>query len=289
MNRILIKFSNTLKSVYYLIIWGLKTIRNRGYKNYIIKEDHIENVYILGNGPSFNLALRTIKKSNNIKTCVVNFAILSPLFKEIKPNYYVIADPAFFIKPTIDNRFKQVIKELNKINWNMTIYIPYVYYNIIKLELSNSPYLNIIPFHTNAFHENMKFIKLKYFIYKLGLACPRVQNVIIASIYCMINTGYKNIQLYGVEHSWTLQIQVNKENQVCLKDIHFYDKEKVTMTPWLKNNNEPFKMHEILRTLSYMFIGYHDLQNYAKYLGNVNIINKTKDSFIDAFTKEYDY
>ena len=285
MKSVIKNICQTIQSIFHFCIWIIKLIIRKNFRNYIKKDCHTENVYILGNGPSLNLALEKINDATNTKICVVNFAILSPLFKKIKPHYYVVADPLFFNRPINDKRIIQTIQELNKVDWNLTMFIPYTYYKKYKLEITSS-YIHIIPFNTNAFHENMTFKNLKYYIYKKGLACPRVQNVIIACIYCMINSGYKNIYLYGVEHSWTEQLLVNDNNQVCLKDIHFYDKDEVKITPWMKGPNEAFKMHEILRTLSYMFIGYHDLQDYANYLGDVNIVNKTKKSFIDAFKKE---
>lgn len=274
-----------IRSLFHLISWIIKLINKENLKNYITKEDHLESIYILGNGPSLNLISNQIKKTTNIKICVVNFAILSPLFREIKPQYYVIADPAFFSRPIKEECFSNVIEELQKVNWKLTIHIPYKYYNKFHLEIKSS-YINVIPFHTIEFHENMRFDNIKYLLYKSGLACPRIQNVIIGCIYCMINSGFKNIYLYGVEHSWTSQLVVNDKNQVCLKDVHFYDNENIKSIPWKKLNNEIYKMHEILRTLSYTFIGYHDLQRYAHYLGDVKIINKTKNSFIDAFPKE---
>lgn len=285
MKSLLRRIISIVLSIYYIVIWSIKTIIKENFKNHIVKENHSEDVYILGNGPSLNLVLEDMNNKTNTKMCVVNFSILSPMFRKIKPNYYVIADPAFFIRPYKDDRFKQVIKELNNIDWKLSIFIPSIYYNKFNQELKPRPNIKIIPFKLNPFHEDMGFDKIRYKAYEMGLACPRVQNVVIASIYCMINTGYKKIHLYGVEHSWTSQIIVNKDNQVCLKDTHFYDKNETKSKPWMKNEKEVFKMHEILRTLSYMFIGYHDLQHYAEYLGDIEIINNTKDSFIDAFKK----
>lgn len=101
----------------------------------------------------------------------------------------------------------------------------------------------------------------------------------------MINSGYKTIYLFGVDHSWTTQLCVNTLNQVCLRDLHYYDNKHVDLKPWLKGSGEPYKMHEVLRDLAHMFDSYHELQNYANYINNTKIINKSKESFIDAFTK----
>ena len=115
---------------------------------------------------------------------------------------------------------------------------------------------------------------------------PRPQNVVIPSIFIGINEGYKQIDLYGVDHSWTKEIRVNNNNQVCLINSHFFDNKTPELKPWHKGIGEPvYKMHEILRDLAWMFDGYYKLREYADNIG-CRIINKTPDSFIDAFERE---
>ena len=128
--------------------------------------------------------------------------------------------------------------------------------------------------------------KLEYFLYKKGISAPGSQNVLITSIYAMINMGYSKIFLYGADHSWTSQMIVNQSNQVCLSDHHFYDILPSALNPWLKADGSPYKMHEILDDLRRAFYSYHELNSYALYIGAVTIINMTKMSFIDAFEKQ---
>ena len=278
-----------LKTIASLAIWFLRQIKNENFKNYITHKEKNVAIKILGNGPSLNKVINTpdfYQIRNNVHFCVVNSSALSPLFQRIQPEHYVLADPLFFDRPSRDQQVEPLIKKLLLVNWDMKLYIPFRHYKLIKKEMEPNNKIRVIPFHTNKLNNNIRNQRLKFWLYKKGLSCPRIQNVIIGCIYCMINSGYKNIKLYGVEHSWTNSLAVNNQNQVCLKDVHYYDTTEIKMEPWLKCSGEPYRMHEVLRDLAYMFEGYFELKEYAQHIGDITIINKTPNSFIDAFDKE---
>lgn len=275
-------------SLCYLLIWFLRQLVHEDFKNYIPQTRQNKPIIILGNGPSLIDLINSphfIKTRNDNHFCTVNFSILSPLFQQLKPEYLTLADPLFFQRPIINEKFQLFMDELQKINWKISLIIPFIYYKQMKAELGNHPYVTIMPIHTNILNKQITSTSLRNYIYKKGLSCPRIQNVVIASVYSMINLGYNKILLFGVDHSWTTQLCVNTENQVCLKDEHYYDKDKAELKPWLKGTGEPYKMHEVLRDLAHMFDSYHELQAYANHCGRINIINMSKHSFIDAFKK----
>lgn len=273
----------TLLSFLELIIWFVRQCLRENFTNYNKYMVQGEPLYILGNGPSLTEFIKTTKEPKRI--CVVNFSGTSSEFKLLKPQYYILLDPYFFKDPLKEQKLNQLFNALKEVNWNMFLYIPFYARKSFFNEFKGNPFIKIIPFHTNVLTENMTFVNLRNFIFSKGLAVPQLQNVIAAAIFNMINKGYKTIYLYGVDHSWTQNLIVNKDNIVCLKDIHYYDNNSITYTPWYKSNNETYKMHEILRDLANMFISYHTLNDYAKFRG-VQIVNKTPNSFIDAFKKE---
>ena len=86
MKSVIKNICQTIQSIFHFCIWIIKLIIRKNFRIYIKKDRHTENVYILGNGPSLNIALEKINDATNTKICVVNFAILSPLFKKIKPH-----------------------------------------------------------------------------------------------------------------------------------------------------------------------------------------------------------
>ena len=128
------------------------------------------------------------------------------------------------------------------------------------------------------------FNSLIRFCYKHNLGMPVLQNVMVAAIYLAINTRYKEIRILGADHSWLSGILVNKNNQVCQVNPHFYDGDEVKANVWLKFSGQPYLLHEVLIDLSRMFFAYHQLKAYAAYR-NTEVYNLTKGSFIDAFKR----
>ena len=126
--------------------------------------------------------------------------------------------------------------------------------------------------------------KLRNYFFRNKMATPIQQNVVVGAIYAMIMEGFERINLLGVGHSWLNAMVVNEKNEVCLKDMHYYNKE-AELKPWYTVNGEPYKMHVILRDLAQMFDSYHQLRCFADSLGDVRIVNYTKDSYIDAFER----
>ena len=93
-----------------------------------------------------------------------------------------------------------------------------------------------------------------------------------------------NIQL--LEHSWTKLLTVNDDNDVCLYNPHFFDKNDVEVRTFkeIHHATSGWRMHEVLMAYAMMFESYWVLRDYADYL-HVDIINKTEGSFIDAFRR----
>ena len=205
----------------------------------------------------------------------VNFFYKSPYFQELKPSYYVLADPFFFSD-------EQLMLILDAVCWPMTLYVPYRYWKTVRLmRMCPNKHIQVIPYHTGHY---MGFDCFRTWIYKHGLSMPVAQNVLIPCIFNAINMGYKTIKLYGADHSWTETIRVNSSNEVCLVDSHFYDNSAMSLKPWKKLTGETYLMHEVLRDLAQMFDSYHYVRKYADQVG-CKIINCTKNSFIDAFER----
>ena len=141
--------------------------------------------------------------------------------------------------------------------------------------------IEVIPIHGILYRG---FEKFRNSVYKHGMAMPKGQNVLVPSIFNGINMGYKEIRLYGVDHSWSKTLCVNDNNLVCAIDTHFYDISKVDLKPYGRINGRYYKLHELLRDFATMFESYQYLRPFADSMG-CKIINKTKGSFIDAFER----
>ena len=198
------------------------------------------------------------------------------------PSHYVLADQLFFLENKMPVNVSSFYKTINQVDWLITFYVPLKYYSVFRSRVTNTN-IKIKTFYRCPF---LKYIprRFEYYLYRIGLHAPTAQNVLIPSIFMMLNEGYEKIYLYGADHSWLSQMAVNDKNQVCLVDKHFYDEENPKLEPWFKSEGDNiFKMHELMGIFYTVFLTYHKLARYAKYLGNSNILNVTKYSFIDAF------
>lgn len=255
------------------LIWLLRVLVTTDFRNHIEKGNY-QKLSILANGPSLTKELESID-INDGDFSVLNFFYKSPSFQQIKPSIYVLADPYFFteehMKPILDT-----------VSWPMKLFVPYrAKKNVEVLRKCPNHNIQVIPYHTGHY---TGFEVFRNWIYRHGLSMPVAQNVLVPSIFNAINMGYKEIRLYGVDHSWTESIRVNSENEVCQVNTHFYDTAKVDLKPWKKVSGEQYMMHEILRDLAQMFDSYHFIRKYADQVG-CKIINCTKNSFVDAFER----
>lgn len=285
MKKIIKEIGNDIIYLFRSIWWVINQLRFENFKNYVQKESQQKRFIVLANGPSLR---NEIKKNTNIffqeDLCVVNYFATTEYYQKLKPKYYVIADPGFWSNSQNSRDYaNKVFQCLSLTTWKCNLFIPYMafqYVDFVKI-FENNTNIQVIPYHIN---EWKGFPFLTNWIYTKGLSMPRPQNVVVPCIFNAINMGYKQIDLYGVDHSWTEQICVNEKNEVCTYDRHFYDKGDVELKPWKKLGTQ-YKMHILLRDLAYMFESYHKLQDYAQF-HDVRIINHTQKSFIDAFERE---
>lgn len=232
-------------------------------------------IIIMGNGPSLR---QTIDSSLPIlqhnDTLAVNFAANTPEFTEIKPRYYVLADPHFF---NAENKnVDRLIESLNKVDWNMTLFLPRKANAPV-----NNPNIKIERF-------NMVGIDgatcLRNAAFRHRLAMPRPRNVLIPSIMIAIWLGYKQIYITGADHSWMQTISVNNNNEVVSVQPHFYkddEKEiKRVNTEYMR-----YPLHKIIHSFYTAFKAYHDIEAFAETCGT-DIFNSTPESFIDAFRRK---
>lgn len=269
-------------NIAYSLKWFICQIYFENFSSYISFNSRSKNIIILANGPSLKqeLSSKTINFQESEIFVLNDFARFS-IFKEIKPRYYILADPFYF--SNFDNvRNVGIQGAFNSIDWEMTLFIPFRDAKKIKPRISNSN-INLVFYHSEPY-DGWKLIR--HFLYKNNLSMPRIQNVLIPAIFISINMGFKKISLYGVDHSWTEELRVNSKNEVCFLYEHFFDNKKPELKPWHKGVGLPiYRMHEILRDLAWMFDGYHNLREYADIRG-CRVVNKTSHSYIDAFERE---
>lgn len=274
-----------MRTLFYLMFWFFNNLFKSDLKNHIKKTKQEKAIDIIVNGPSFTEQKENVK-NDGLDKCMVNYAANTPIFWELKPAYYCISDPHFF-KRTYKSSVQEFLANINKVNWDITIFVTYYAYKhyLINSNLIDNNKVNIVPFHSTPLPYYFKFKQLAFRLFKRGQAMPDPTSVSIPSVMNIINSGYSMINLYGFDHDWIHNVVVDNKNQVCLYDTHYYN-EKGEYIPWLKNETETFRMYEVLQTQVDLFESYWFIKEYVDYLGNVKVINKSPNSLLDAFDRD---
>lgn len=237
---------------------------------------------ILGNGKSLNE--NEFSHDSCTEYMVVNRHVLSDTYGEIRPLYYVLADPFFFT----NSAGQDILQKINdQTSWKMYLFVPYgIKTKKHAQEIITNP--NIVLQYYNAFGCT-KPKQWAYFLYNHRLAMPSVQNVLAACIMLGIYMRFSRIELYGVEHSWTKFLFVGEDNQVYLENPHFFDKDKKIEARPMKDIQlmDEYPLYMALENYAQMFKSYWEIKRYLSHSKlPIDIINKTKGSFIDAFRRE---
>lgn len=269
--------------VFSLLLFFINHCKGQYFRNEIIYGERKTPLFILGNGPSFGKVKERITDRSNVNICAVNYSILTDEYFELKPEMHVFADPCVF-----DVNYPESIKLYEvlekKLCWPLNIFVPYGIPQQAVSRLSKNENVKIVRYsRVNIDLRSYLFKRLELCFYKKGLAIPVAMNVIVACIFCGINSGYKNLYLYGVEHSWMKHVSVNMKNEVCLEDVHYYGS---TKSVWTNSSGITFTMYSLYTNFAILYKSYEKLKSYVSYLKDVHVINRTPDSFIDTFPKE---
>ena len=241
---------------------------------------------ILANGPSLKQTLAEDLDFLVGKELVAvnNFAV-SPYFKQLRPNNYVIHDLAFYFYDGIDFKnadVAQTLKILNEeIDWPINLYLQQkaktsAYF--INLAKTNSN-INIVHYNTAIFEG---FEGMKHWFFRQNLAIPQTQNVLVMALFLSIKKKFEQIYLFGADHSWHEQLHIG-DRGLEIKDYHFYDtKDKDYIPIYDPQKNKMSTMSKQFVSLSKAFRGYEVLRDFAK-TQQVQVLNASKKTFIDAF------
>ena len=107
-----------------------------------------ERAMVLGNGPSLQSDMQTIlnRRMGADLYCVNAFA-LTDYFTQLKPDFYVFADPMYWIDDINEDMKKNrrdTISVLLKVNWPTTVICPLAGVPFLTDALSESKYIKIV-------------------------------------------------------------------------------------------------------------------------------------------------
>lgn len=262
-------------------------LKGRWSTNYPLKEKNGKTLTLLANAPSLKGVLPRLEidpEFKNTDFVVLNYFANTPEFFTIRPTHYCFADPMFYRKNHNYERVQGLFRLLEeKVDWDMNVYVIGGYKEEFKhfSRLSNC-HLHIVSVNGDEFKG---YPCIQNYIYKKGIASPIFSTVAIMAIFVGINSGYTNIRLYGVDHTFFNGLCVNDKNQACVREEHFYEKEPI-LKPLLRNDNSQiFKMSDYIYSISLMFKSHDQLAAYASSVGT-NVLNCTECSLIDSYPRE---
>lgn len=265
------KFFQTIKGIGKIILLSRPCSRLKGRAKG-------ERLIIMANGPSLADTIRDhVDKLRSTPTMAVNFAAIAPEFTDLKPSYYVLADPHFFSDGADDANLQKLRRNLGLVDWPMTLLVP-VKYSRKARQLY--PGLDIATFNAVGIEG---FAPLCNAAFRAGLAMPRPRNVLIPSLMLAIALGYKEIVVTGADHTWMQTLSVTDDNEVVSVQPHFYKDGKDEQTR-VRHEYRNYRLHQIVGSFAVAFKSYHDIANFAVSQG-VKIVNATPGSFIDAFPR----
>lgn len=236
-------------------------------------------VIVMGNGPSLADTIRNERKLlDSAPLMAVNFAAIAPEFFELKPEFYVLADPHFF-KDHAEGNLELLRRKLAEVNWPVCLYVPAAMRKKAALLYPN-PNIRILTFNPVGVEG---FSWLEYLAFNSGLGMPRPRNVLIPSLMIAVNAGFSEIVVVGADHSWMKTLSVTDDNEVVSIQPHFYN-DGTEEENRIRHEYRGYKLHTIVESFAVAFRSYHAIANFAQRKG-VKIINATPGSFIDAFTR----
>jgi len=286
--KILVNIQQILENLVNTLLTGIKIILQsqaglkprRAFQN--------GQVIILGNGPSLMKSIESNRKTlGDYQLICVNHFAEHAVYQELKPGLYVMAAPENWmddVEPYYREKGKKLFEAITRYTrWDIQFYIPHSAKKFKWWQdlVGENKYIHIRYFNVTPV-SGFKFFR--YFCYRQFLGMPRPHNVLIPSLMIALALGFKKIFLFGADHSWLKDVWVDDNNNVLLKQKHFYDLDRVKPRHMDYLGKGKRKMHEVLIKFYHSFKGYFEIDAFSKHEGT-DIYNCTPDSYIDAFER----
>ena len=282
------KFLNLIHDVGFLFLVAIKAIHLQS--NDFKMSTTRERAMVLGNGPSLQSDMQTIlnRRMGADLYCVNAFA-LTEYFTELKPDFYVFADPMYWVDDINEDMKKNrrdTISVLLKVNWPTTVICPMAGVSFLTDALSESKYIKIVGVKRNEC--NFKIHSFQMFALKYGLATPNFINVVILALWWCIVKKIPEIELYGADFSAHLELKLDLETGLASTGTkHFYEANK---TDAMKKHHLKYikgprrKMHERLFQIWQSFYQIYLLSELSE-SKNLRLVNFSNNTNLDTINR----
>ena len=243
---------------------------------------------ILANGPSLKQSLQNdLDFIFKHKVVAVNNFVYSNYYEQIKPSFYVMNAPEYFMESgpgTVHEEMREKVYSglVAKTTWPLFVFVPAMAAktDFWKKRLNVNKNIQVVYYNTTPVEGWFPFVK---YLFKCNMGMVRPHNVLIPSIFVALNMGFKKIFVFGADHSWHEELRVSADNRMVVNHEHFYDGSKQVGAMY-KLDGQEYKMHDVLRKLYLAFKGYYVIRDYAHVL-KAEIYNSSAKSYIDAFLR----
>ena len=243
---------------------------------------------ILTNGPSLKKDIKKIiSKKNESEFYVVNFFGVTKEFRIIKPEFYVVADAAYWrddINKDLKKKMNDLYKSLSKVDWEMCILCPSEAVEPILKKIKKNKYIKVKPIKSCVYH--FKTEKMNIFSLCNGITTPIFINVLVLSLWHTLQRKIKKIEIYGADFSGFKGYSVNQfNNHLYMSTPHFYKKSRAeTYTSSKYVGGTKKKIHMRFYQLWTAFYQMYLLSRVAKKF-KIKVINCSPNSYLDSFDR----
>jgi len=236
----------------------------------LIKNKPLNNIhagkrcFIIGNGPSIN-AQDITRLRNEIKITASSF-FNHPDAKTVNPDYWILADPNFWLKPEV--LFSPLIKVAMEKAITTKLFVPtggFAYFSGINL----GPLIDLHFFHYDRAKDIQSKIDLSSGVPPFG------QNVIVVALMLAYHLGCNPIYFIGCDHDF---MNVTQEEYENVKAEHFYIKQRPD------KYSEHMGWNQWQAAMDRMNYEYYQLKHYAALWG-FDVFNATPGGHFDTFPR----
>lgn len=248
---------------------------------------------VLATGPSLSGFLQDYdvdcSKYSDSDFFVVNDFVHDPHFKVIKPAYYVVTDPMFFMDTIFKQRGMGVMRAIaEKVDWPMIFITQHWYKDSDYLAILNTnKNIRIRLLHSERYTGAERW---RFWTYNKGWGNGEFGTVVLNAVYSALVIGYKKINMHGIDHNFFDNLYMGEDNRLCYKETHYFgsdQKLKPLYKWWAGVTTEglpTFTMREFLEDKLNIFSGHELMARYARSLG-AEIVNRTPGSMVDAYRR----
>lgn len=245
-------------------------------------------INLIVNGPSLARVKNRFETDfhfTNRPSMVVNFFANTSDYEILKPKFYTLADPMFFMDfpgKSVE-KVKSFYRSLNdKTTWPLIVFIPHSFGRKKFYEYSglDNPNIKVIEINGEGYNG---FESLRNYAYAKGFCAPRAYTVAILGLYACVQMGFQQIDIYGLDNNYYASLSLNEKGEVC--DVFQHNGEPDEYRKILDGNGELVTLHDYLLGLTYHLKNHEYMEWFAEYK-HVKIFNHSPITMVDAYPRK---